>query len=314
VFSLLNLKHLYYFFITVEERRISRAAKRLSITQPALSNQLKTFSESVGQKLFIHDGQSLILTPRGRLVYLYAKQMFATYDELNRTLAHDQPENSACIRVGFSDEIDRAFALNLICRLLSETPKLQNVSIYLTSGNVELLKQRSLANQLDLVISTDSSEFTDFRVLSENRTPVTLFAPSAKLDLLRPKLEMISPNDHLARFELLQAAGIRLALPSHGLQLRMETDRFFRTHNITPRLLIEADFIVGMSQAITAGVAMSILPLVYVSDALHRGLIEAIGPINGYWSHSISVLVKNSNQFIDLHQELFGTIKSYIAV
>jgi LysR family transcriptional activator of nhaA len=267
----------------------------------------------VGQKLFTYDGQALILTPRGRLVYLYAKQIFATYDELNRTLAHQQPENPARLRVGFSDEIDRAFALNLICRLLSETAKMQNVSFYLTSGNVELLKQRSLANELDLVIATDSSEFTDFRVLSENRTPVNLFAPTGRLDPLRPKLDLIPSHDHHSRFELLQAAGIRLALPSPGLQLRMEIDRFLRAQKISPRLLIETDFIVGMSQAITAGIAMSILPSVYVNDALHRGAIEAVGPADGYWSHSISVLVKSSNQFADLYQDLSGVIKSYIA-
>jgi LysR family transcriptional activator of nhaA len=312
-FLLLNLKHLHYFYITIEEQGISRAAKRLRISQPALSNQLKTFSVSVGERLFTYDGQNLILTPRGRLVYFYAKQIFATYDELNRTLANQQPDREARLRVGFSDDIDRVFAMNLIFRLLSENAKLKKVSFYLTTGNVEFLKQKTLANELDLVIATNSEDFSAFKVLFENKTPVNLFLHSSTLNLLRSELDMISPQDHRARFELLQAAGIRLALPSPGLQLRMEIDRFLRTHNIRPRLLLEVDFIVGISQAITTGVAMSIVPSLYVSDALHRGIVEAVGPAEGYWAHSVSVLVRESNQIVGRYHDLFGVLKTYIA-
>lgn len=310
---MLNLNHLYYFYVTVEERGVSRAAKKLKISQPALSNQLKTFSTSVGEKLFTYKGQTLTLTTRGRLVYLYAKQIFATYNELNKTLAQQEARSDARLQVGFSDEIDRTFGVNLICRLLTGNVKMQNVSLFLTTGNFHLLKQKSLSNELDLAIVTDPSEYTDFTVLSEHKTPVNLFAPSAMIDPIRSKLDKVSPRDHCARFDILQEAGIGLALPSPGLQLRAEIDRFFHAHNIIPRLQIEADFIFGMSQTLTSGVAMSILPTAYVNDALHRGSIETIGPAQGYWSHSIFVLVKDCKHLADLYEELSGVLKSCIA-
>ena len=44
-----NLKHLYYYHVFVNELSLSRAAKRLCISAPALANQLKQLDETYGR-------------------------------------------------------------------------------------------------------------------------------------------------------------------------------------------------------------------------------------------------------------------------
>ena len=68
----LNYHHLLYFWMVAREGTILRAAEKLHIGQPAISTQLRSLEESLGQKLFQKSGRTLQLTETGKTVYRYA--------------------------------------------------------------------------------------------------------------------------------------------------------------------------------------------------------------------------------------------------
>ena len=71
----MDLRSLNYFSVVAEELNFTRAAQRLSISQPPLSNQIRNLEEELGTPLFIRGGRSLQLTEAGKLLYRRASQL-----------------------------------------------------------------------------------------------------------------------------------------------------------------------------------------------------------------------------------------------
>ena len=71
----MELRTLRYFVVTAQELNITRAAAKLNMSQPPLSNQIKSLEEELGARLFIRGKRHLQLTPEGNLLYRRASQI-----------------------------------------------------------------------------------------------------------------------------------------------------------------------------------------------------------------------------------------------
>ena len=71
----MNIYQLRYYIAVVEEGTISAAARKLNLSQPPLSTQIKLLEEEVGTELFIRGARQITLTPAGRRFYQYALEM-----------------------------------------------------------------------------------------------------------------------------------------------------------------------------------------------------------------------------------------------
>ena len=83
----MELRSLRYFVVTAEELNITRAAKRLNITQPPLSNQLKALEEELGTVLFIRGKRRLTLTEEGEILLRRANQILELADKTSQELS-----------------------------------------------------------------------------------------------------------------------------------------------------------------------------------------------------------------------------------
>ena len=72
------------FLTVVEEGSFTRAARRLGVTQPAVSAQIASLEAAIGQSLF-ERGTMLSLTPSGELFLQYARRIQQAYDLANAT-------------------------------------------------------------------------------------------------------------------------------------------------------------------------------------------------------------------------------------
>src|SRR5271169_3014098 len=71
----MELRQLRYFVAVAEEGNISRAAKRIFLTQPALSRQIKVLEEEVGQCLLERQAHSIRLTAVGEALLREAREL-----------------------------------------------------------------------------------------------------------------------------------------------------------------------------------------------------------------------------------------------
>ena len=80
----LNLLRVFYY--VAKTGQISKAAELLNVSQPAISQQIKTLENQVQFKLFFRSKKGVKLTNDAQEIYSYCKSIFASVESINHTL------------------------------------------------------------------------------------------------------------------------------------------------------------------------------------------------------------------------------------
>ena len=96
-----NLKQLYYYYESIRNNNISAAAKKLFISQPAVSMQIKKLENSCGIKLIEEKGsRKLVPTAEGRKLYEYLDKIFRLLDKAGHELERMAASQQTHITIG----------------------------------------------------------------------------------------------------------------------------------------------------------------------------------------------------------------------
>ncbi|MEU4420550.1 LysR family transcriptional regulator [Actinoplanes sp. NPDC024001] len=95
----MELRQLRYFVAVAEELSFARAAERLRIAGPSLSQQIKALERDLGTRLFDRDRRTVALTPAGTLLLPRTKALLEQADDLRRTAAG--LSGTAPVRLGY---------------------------------------------------------------------------------------------------------------------------------------------------------------------------------------------------------------------
>src|SRR6516225_12282874 len=98
----MNLNHLAIFHAVAQTGSMTRGAKRLDISQPAVSKQVQELERALGVHLFDRIGRRVHLSPAGDLLADYARRLFALAHEAEQAMADVRTVGRGRLMIGAS--------------------------------------------------------------------------------------------------------------------------------------------------------------------------------------------------------------------
>jgi len=96
---MLNFTQLRVFYEVAKTHNFTTAAERLTVSQPAVSLQMKSLEEALGTRLYERDGKRFALTEAGVLLQSYVERIFLLEQEAERQLALLRHEDQDSLRI-----------------------------------------------------------------------------------------------------------------------------------------------------------------------------------------------------------------------
>ena len=103
----IELRLLRYFAAVAEEQHVGRAAARLYISQPALSQQIRALEAQVGVPLFVRHPRGVELTAAGDALLLEAQEVLGRSDRLEATVEDLRRGRASVLRIGVPPGVPR---------------------------------------------------------------------------------------------------------------------------------------------------------------------------------------------------------------
>jgi len=194
-------------FLAVEQTgSFTRAAVRLGIQQPTVSQHIRRLEEQVGRTLVARDTHSVALTADGEAMLGFARNILAACDEAAVYFSGDRP--SGRLRIGIADDL----ALTRLPQILRDFRRDNPLVDYdLTVDQSGLLHQRLAGDKLDVFIGKRPSG--EQRGQLVKREPlVWVGIQSTRVDLSRPLPLVVYAAPSISRTEM-RAALSRARLP-----------------------------------------------------------------------------------------------------
>jgi DNA-binding transcriptional LysR family regulator len=144
-----ELRHLRYFVAVAEELHFRRAAERLYVAQPAVSEQIRKLEVELGVRLFDRTHRSVALTQAGSALLVEARRVLHQADIAQRA-ARNAHESAACkLRIGYVPDALPTSVPRALQSLAAATPR---VDVSLEAGTTNQLVQSVRDGLLDAVV------------------------------------------------------------------------------------------------------------------------------------------------------------------
>ena len=147
----MNSLEIQYFLTIVKYGSFTGAAQALSVSQPAISKQIRQLEAELGCSLFARSGRTLSLTEAGQAYYAYFQQCCFQLDLLKNKLEDQKKDGKSTIRIAYPEDVDPAYFRDKIQSAAAalETPVRLEFSCYPESELTDLLT----AGKADLILT-----------------------------------------------------------------------------------------------------------------------------------------------------------------
>lgn len=289
--SMIDQYMLRYFLAVAEVGNFSRAARRVSVTQPTLSAGIAKLERQLGVRLFDRDKQRVALTPAGSRFLVRARRIAAEYDLALQECQH-VPEPRV-LRVGVLVTIPTAIIERIIA---GHRRNSANEVLEIVEGSERDLAERLDRGRIDIALTLVRPHHARFR-------------PEP---LRSERYMMVLPRDHaLANLDFVQAeqlAGDRMVVRRHCEALP-EISRFFTDRGVRPRFVLKTTSDERVLAVVRAGAGIGMMP-----ESFHDPLVRFVRVVDFDLQREIGILYAagrdtlryETSPFIALVREQYG--------
>jgi DNA-binding transcriptional LysR family regulator len=141
----MELRHLRYLIAVAEELNFGRAAIRLNMSQPPLSQQIRQLEEELGVELFRRNKREVRLTEPGRRIVSEAQLVLSRVDHFTKVAGQAAEGEIGHLSVGVPGGVNDIL-IGTLMLLAKEYPRVRLELQYMTTGaQIEALRERRIA-------------------------------------------------------------------------------------------------------------------------------------------------------------------------
>ena len=241
----IDFSSLKAFLEVSQDCNMSAAAKRLGITQPAISSSIHKLEEALEMPLFDRTSRPISLTQAGRILQNRSAELLTSLERLATEVMQSMHGVTPHLRLGTSDSISICCVPYMIQNLL---PLTSSLSMY--TSNTPAVCQMLLNKKVDIAIATDPlPKHKEVHSLPLHNEDFLIVAPGEYAGKIKHMADMI----HLIR----QLPVIRF----NDLSLdAIQIERVLRQCNVYSPHVIEADTNQTVVSLVSKGCGWTVMP------------------------------------------------------
>ena len=283
----MDFQNLRTFCAVISEGSMTSAASKMSITQPAVSQQIRQLEKDFGVKLLTRDARKIKPTIQGQLFYETSNKILNLIQQtrnsiqaLSHNLSGEQINVSTVNSIG----------LHLISPIVGSLLKLNNkMRLSLLYGTGEEVIQKMQRNQVDAVVMPDlrkeyGRDFPQFKKTLLFKDPL-YFTGSGK-DQSLPKSLLFK---EIVKYQLIQ-------IENHYLAFQNLFQKKVRENQITIEPSFQCDNVGTIKRAIESGLGLGFLPAHSIHKQLRLGRLKVIEIEDFHYSVNVNFYHKADKQ------------------
>lgn len=246
----MELRHLRYFIAVADELSFSRAAERLQMAQPPLSQQIQALEAELGVKLFDRKTRPLQLTVAGQALLDDARSTLAQLDQSVRKTQSIHNGELGHLAIGFTSSIANSILPDILRTFRQHYPE---VRLILREENSAFQIQRLRDLQTDIIFTYQYrglTEVSDLEVMPLLQEPLVV---------VLPKTHPLATQSKIALSDL---ADEDFVMPQQQVVSGLPEQIYYlcAQAGFVPKVAQEAVFMVTILGLIAAEIGISILP------------------------------------------------------
>lgn len=257
----MEIRQLKAFLAIAEAKTFTAGARRVNVTQAAISMQIRQLEDEVGLPLFTRTPRRVILTEAGEYLLERARKILREHDSALAEIAEVAGAEHGRLRIGSASAMFATQQLPSIMKRLKQ--KFPNSDLSVSSGTSQRLVDKIMHGEVDMA-------FISLPVDNPNIATELLFSDEI--------VAIAHPNHPLANEKFISAAtlaGEDLVLGERGGNTRRMVDEFFAAANVKPNITMELSRQEAINQMVEMGLGVGLAGAKTVAKEIREGRLTA---------------------------------------
>ena len=255
----MEIHQLRYFVAVAEEGNFSRAAAKVRVAQPSLSQQIRKLEAEIGQPLFDRLPRSVVVTEAGRCLLEYAQQILASIGDARRCVDELKGKIAGDVAVGAIPTIAPYVLPELVVTFQKHYP---DVRLHIVEDVTASVSRRVESGELDVALASTCRRSPTLRVERLGHEPLLALVPQTHA--LAKQNEITLDDLKSQRFLLL-----------HEMHcLSQQVHHLLESRRLHPEVALAGSQLSTIANMVAAGIGVSIVPNMMVKHQAAPGCIS----------------------------------------
>ena len=262
----MNWNQLQYIVTTAQEKSISKAAKKLYISQPSLTLSIQNLEKELGVVLFERTRGALSLTYAGQIYYDWALNTLHSREQLGARIDDIKEQTSHQIRLGISPHRSTILLPAILPDFYAQFPKSE---LRIEERPTYQLRSLMEEEKLDLIIDVPHPDTLNYQNILLAQEHLVLAVPESfikKLPEISPEAHMITTDPSKVTNEVvdLQCFGeMPFFMQSEPQNLAAQSRRIYESAGFFPRTRLVCNNISTALDLVKSQLGIVLAPEIY---------------------------------------------------